>query len=118
MFSFVLTAFFVLFNRHCHCELDFNCPFLILLRVIENKKIKTRSDVERLYWIDQHFVSLVHFADFDSKLIEKYHPNERKREDLNITRREHMHREGRGLHLTHRTRSLINSKGNNMGSEI
>ena len=60
--------------RHCECELDFYCPYLILLETIENKKTQTRNDIERLYWVDQHFLSFFHFTDFRSRLVQQCNP--------------------------------------------
>ena len=92
--------------RHDHCELDWNCPYLILLEVVESENIKLDSDLSsiektRIEFIDQHFVSYKHENDF---LTSRY-----------SRCRNRTHASRRGHHLIHRTRCLIHRNGFNMG---
>ena len=69
--------------RHSQCELDFSCPYFVLLQCIEKKVLLESADEQRVESIDQHFVSCLHFSDFRNKKGSR--------------------------HLTSRTRHLINS---------
>ena len=86
--------------RHSQCELDKNCPYLILLECIDSEQNDTNEkekifDAKRLECIDQHFVSYLHDTDFHA--VERNDPNKRR------------------FHLTKRTRRLINASGIDMG---
>ena len=52
--------------RHSECEIDKNCPFLILLD-FEDKRGKTKENLDVLHSIDHHFCSFSHFDEFESK---------------------------------------------------
>ena len=80
--------------RHCECELDVNCPYLILLECIEKKVLRNADDISILEQIDRHFLSYLHEADFRGK--------NRSKQFLTF-------------HLTNRTRKLINPVGADMG---
>ena len=63
--------------RHCHCELDFNCPFIILLEYIETILIANSEQIVSKNWhdlqdliflIDRHFSSVLHFTNFRPEL--------------------------------------------------
>ena len=89
--------------RTLECELDFNCPYLILLECIE--KSNSHDDVAdkiRLEFIDQHFVSYKHSNDY----LQQRQPRQQQQRD-----RRRRTTTTRGNHLIQRTRCLINSKG-------
>ena len=104
---------FILFmTRHCNCELDSNCPCLILLEIIEEKGIQTTVDIERTQWIEHHFISYLHATDFVQRI--------RIKATFTASSEEHVQRCRRRqqmFHLTDRTRKLINSKGIRMGNK-
>ena len=80
----VLTLSISLF-RHYQCEMDANCPYLVLLECIENEISCEAVDNLRLEWVDQHFTSYLHGADFDSdKKQRNGHLTERSRRTMNI----------------------------------
>ena len=96
--------------RSLQCELDTNCPYLILLECVEQENGHSEKggiiDAMRLKCIDQHFVSYRHANDY---LLSS------QGESSRFTRRRPLSRM-RGNHLTRRTRRLINSKGPDMGN--
>ena len=55
--------------RHTECEIDKNCPFVILLDC-DDKCGKTNHkenlDIDVLHSIDHHFCSFSHFDEFES----------------------------------------------------
>ena len=113
MFAFV-------FVRTLHCELDINCPYLILLQCIEEAK---NSDIDddnvadkiRLEFIDQHFVSYRHSNDYLQNQQRQLRQQRQQGQFVQDTKLLEMRR--RGNHLIQRTRCLINSKGIDMGEE-
>ena len=96
--------------RTLECELDMNCPYLILLECIE--KENSHDDVAdkiRLEFIDQHFVSYRHSNDYLQP------PQQQQQTRTRTTTRTQISTIRRRNHLIQRTRRLINSKGIHMG---
>ena len=59
-------------NSHCECELDLNCPFVILLEDIEAQcefmtDEKDFITIENLEKIEEHAHSYSHFTDFKNQ---------------------------------------------------
>ena len=56
--------------RHCECEFDQYCPFVILLKIWEsqnfNSGFRNQSETHLLSLMDVHFSSSSHFLDFKS----------------------------------------------------
>ena len=81
-FTNIFSPFFVSFDfkfiiRHVDCELDENCPFVIMLQCIEEQidmiKWSTKTQTkEKIYQIlcliDDHCSGFLHFADFGGNL--------------------------------------------------